>query len=195
MLSLDRFDKIKSYDLALNGTLFAATAIVLTVFYFIAIRPLDHQLSDQRHHLDRLKRTILRTSDISQKRQQLEAELSVAEQTTTKLLQRIPTSPRESDFLAQVCHLSNEVGMEVADYHPGVVDRRENHHEMEVRLSMRGTYESLCKFLEQVDGVPRLCRLIQLDVSHGTNTERLAVEMSFRIYFAPNSEPEAKRNS
>lgn len=193
MLANQHLDKLESYDFWLNGGLLVGTIVVLTAIYIAAFSPLDLQLSEASQQSTELQELIRQISDITLKHQSLEAELAKSQQATTELLQRIPTAPRESDFLAQVCRLADRTGMEVADYHPGTVEKRENHHEMEVKVSTRGEYAALSKFLEQVDHLPRLCRLTQLDVVAAPAGETLSVEMSFRIYFAPPNEADSAK--
>lgn len=185
------FDRLHSYDIGLNVGLLAVTTIVLSAIYVAAVYPIDRQLTDAIRESRELEQLIRQTSDVALKHQTLTAELEQSELATAALLQRIPTAPRESDFLAHVCELADRTGMTVANYHPGLIETRENHHEMEVRLSTRGEYASVCKFLEQVDHLPRLCRLTQLEVSTIPTEEKLAVDLSFRLYFAPSNEADS----
>jgi Tfp pilus assembly protein PilO len=190
MYTIRRFDKLQSYDLWLNGVLAAATIGVVTVAYLVAFLPLNLQFYAVRAEIEGFQKLIQKTSDITQTRQTLEAELAKSQKGTAELLQRIPTAPRESDFLAQVCQLADHTGMEVADYHPRTIEKRENHQEMEVHLSTRGDYQAICQFLEQVEHLPRLCRLTQLEIGStvigsAVAGSKLPVEMTFRIYFAP----------
>ena len=188
MLAPQRLDKLESYDFCLNGGLLVGTIVALSAIYVAAFHPLGTQLGETNRQSGELQQLIQQTSDITLKRQSLEAELAKSRQATADLLQRIPIAPRESDFLAQVCRLADQTGMEVADYTPGALEKRENHHEMEVQVNTRGEYPSLCKFLEQVDHLPRLCRLTHLEVVTAPVGENLLIEMSFRIYFAPPNE-------
>lgn len=181
-------DRLRSRDISLNLCLLVVTLIEIVTLYVAIIRPIDWQLSEAGRQSRELEQLIRQTSEIALQHQTLKAELDEAETATAALLQRIPTAPRESDFLAHVCQLADRTGMTVANYHPGAIEVRENHHEMEVKLSTRGEYASLCKFLEQVDHLPRLCRLTQLDVTTPSTGDHLAVDLLFRIYFAPPSD-------
>lgn len=193
MRQFQNLDRLQSYDIGLNLGLLTVTMVVLSTLYVAAVRPIDRQLADARQQSSALEQLIRKTSEIALKRQTLESELKQSEQATEELLQRIPTAPRESDFLAHVCRLADRTGMAVANYHPGVIEARENHHEMEVKLSTRGEYASLCKFLEQVDHLPRLSRLTQLEVATPAKGEELTVDLSFRLYFAPPSETDTAK--
>lgn len=192
-------DKLRSYDVLLSAGLAAATLVVMAAICLAAYYPLGNRFRDVQAQAGELRDLVERTSEIARKHQALEERLTKSRQAAAELLERMPAAPRESDFLAQVSQLAERTGIEVADYHPGPVEQRENHHEMEVRVSTRGAYDALCRFLEQVDRLPRLSRLTQLEIlvpgataapasptaSAGAN--KLAVEMTYRIYFAPGA--------
>ena len=181
---LSKDDKLQIFDRSLNGGLFLATVALLTAVYFVAFRPLDTQLQAASLETDDLKALVERTPEISKKHRDLEERLAACRKQTSELWQRIPSSPRESDFLGQMCQLAERTGMHVADYHPGSVEQRENHHELEVKIATRGEYKSLCRFLEQVDQIPRLSRMTHLEIV-GQTGETLTVDLTYRIYFSP----------
>ena len=193
MFTIRRFDKLRSYDVWLNGVLAAATIGLVAAAYAVAFLPMDFQLQAARSETEGFRQLIQKTSEISQTQQTLASELAASEKQTAELLQRIPIAPRESDFLAQVCQLADRTGMEVADYHPRAIEKRESHQEMEVKLSTRGEYQALCHFLEQVDHLPRLCRLTQLEIGNAPTGTMLPVEMTFRIYFAPPGDADSAK--
>lgn len=193
MFEFSRTDKLQAFDRGLNSGLFAATTALLTIAYFTAFRPLGERLEAVGQEIEQLDTLAERTSEISTKHQELEKRLALCRQNTSELWQRIPSAPRESDFLAQVCQLAERTGMQVVDYHPGIVEQLENHHELEVKFRTHGEYKSLCRFLEQVDRIPRLSRMTHLEIV-AQSTDTLSVELTYRIYFAPpRAVPAAKK--
>lgn len=193
MSDKQRPDNLHLYDLWLNSVLGLLTLAVLGAGYFVAIRPMDIQTREIRAEISNLRDLIQQASEISQRNQTLTETLAQSKQATTALAQRIPSSPRESDFLSQISHLAAQTHLEIADYHPGIIDVRENHHEMEVKVTTHGEYEALCRFLKEIDSLPRLCRLAQMDVETQPKENRLQVDLLFRIYFAPPASATAKK--
>lgn len=189
---LSKYDKLQAFDRTLNSGLFLATGLVLSVVYFIVFRPLDSQFQTVRQQADELRQLVERAPEITTEHRSLDERLAACRKQTSELWQRIPAAPRESDFLAQVCQLAERTGMHVADYQPGTVEQRENHHELEVRIATRGEYPSLCRFLEQIDQIPRLSRMTHLDIASPTD-ESLTVDLTYRIYFAPPAVPVANK--
>jgi len=193
--------KLRSYDVWLNSLLALATCVAMGVVYALVFLPADLQLQHVQSQTIVLQETVQQTSAISQEQRTLEQGLLKSERLAADLLLRIPIAPRESDFLAQVSHLAGEVGLEVIDYRTGATFVMENHREMEVRMSTRGKYPALCKFMEQVDHLPRLSRVTNLDIQQTDRSPPpgaapptdaappveadLAAEFVFRIYFAP----------
>jgi Tfp pilus assembly protein PilO len=185
MLSIQRLDKLQTYDLALNTGLGIVTAVALVGIYFATFYSFNVQHSAVQTEATELRELIRQASEFNEQQQALTTQLTKSEQAAADLTRRIPSAPRESDFLSQFCELAERTGIEVADYRPGMIDQRENHHEMEVQISTSGEYAALGKFLQEIDHIPRLCRLTQLDVGTEPTGSKLRAEMLFRIYFAP----------
>jgi len=192
MSPFQRFDKFQLYDIWLKVGLSALTLTVMVGIYLVVFRPVLGQIEVVHEEATKLRDLIQRAPEIATRQQTLTVELANSQKAETELTKRIPAAPRESDFLHQISQLADQIGLQVTDYRPGVIDQRENHHEMEVKVNTRGNYESLCKFLKQIDHLPRLCRLTQLDVNTDVKDQDLNVDMSFRIYFAPPTTDEKK---
>lgn len=189
---LSKSDKLQTFDRSLNAGLFVATTAVLAVVYVLAFQPLDSQLETTRQEADDWGTLVERTAEITRRHRALDDRLSSYRKQASEIWKRIPTAPRESDFLAQVSQLAEKTGMHVADYHPGAVEQTENHHELEVKIATRGEYKALCKFLEQVDQIPRLSRMTHIDVNTQPD-QILTVDLTYRIYFAPPAAGAAKK--
>lgn len=185
MLFLNRVDKFRQFDIWLNAGLGLATLAGLSIGCFLVLGPIQNQMQSVRAEAVGYRDLIQRASEVANRKQKLTLELEKSRQTADELAQRIPAAPRESDFLHQISHLANRSGLEVTDYHPGGIEKRENHEEMEVRVDTRGEYEPLCRFLKEIDALPRLCRLTEMDISTDAKDSKLKADLLFRIYFAP----------
>jgi len=193
MISAIRRDHLKRVDLWLNAALLLVTAAVLLAAHLAAIAPLQARFRDVATETAEHRRIVGNASDIAQVNQTLRARLSTIQKKAAALQQRIPTSSRESDFLGQIGQLAEQTGVEIADYLPGNVQIRESHQEMEIKVSARGEYSAIAQFLEQVDRLPRLCRLTQMEIGVNETNGRLHVELAFHIYFAPPVDPDAAK--
>ena len=178
-------DKIEIYDYWLNGALGAVTLVAFGIAYLIVMYPFQAMSQTVRTEIKESQGLIDKALEVTRSHQAFTAEFEEAKRAAQQLSTRIPATPRESDFLSQICQLANETGLEVADYHPGGIETLENHHEMEVKINARGEYPALCRFLKQVDEVPRLCRLVQMQVATNEKSSGLDIDFVFRIYFAP----------
>lgn len=180
--------KIRSYDRWLNRLLATITVAGLGLWLGMAYLPLDLHLEHLNSQTVGLQLKVDQASKIAHMHQALEDQLAKSEQETAALLLRIPAGPRESDFLSQVCHLAEQFDLEVLDYRPSTIHILDNHREMEVQVNARGEYEPLCRFMEQVGGLPRLCRITQLEIGAPATDKMLTAELVFRIYFSPSHE-------
>ncbi len=178
---------LRSYDLALNLGLAMAAVCIALMFYAGIIRPIHMHISRLESQSCELKDLIYQTSQISVQREKLQQELMTQQTSLERLEARLPTAARESDFLAQMCELAASENLEIADYQPGAVSARETHHELEVSVSLRGDYSAICQLLRQADELPRLCRLVRLEMTSAEAGEKLIANLTYRIYFTPHN--------
>src|SRR5690349_11651672 len=100
--------KLQVFDRTLNAGLFLVTTALLAAVYFLAFRPLDAQFQAAYQESENLDALAQRNTEISKKHRDLEERLATCRKQTNELWQRIPSSPHESDFLAQVSQLAEK---------------------------------------------------------------------------------------
>lgn len=186
-----RNTNLRRYDIGMNVGLFALTLAVAGGVYSLLIRPLDGQVLNAQTEVYLLKELVQQSPTINQTNRQLKQKLADVIQQADEMDKRVPVAPRESDFLAEITHIAEDVKFEIVDYHSGTILNFDSHREMEIKVNAKASYESLCRFLERVDDIPRLSRLIDLEVSTDATQEKVTVILSFGIYFSPKSESSA----
>lgn len=108
------------------------------------------------------------------------------------LMARIPTTPQESEFLAELTRLAREAKLRITDFKPSEVSGDESHAAVEIALKTEASYEGLCRFLDGLSSLPRLCHVKKLslkapDVSQTT----YPVDMTLQIFFLSSNEKRA----
>ncbi|QDU40142.1 Pilus assembly protein, PilO [Maioricimonas rarisocia] len=117
---------------------------------------------------------------------QLKKRLADLQQRTGELMARIPATAHEAEFLAQLSELASECQLVISSYRPESPVATERYQHLDIELVAGGSFDSLCRFLEGLESLPRLCRLTRLEVESASGDDgSYPVTMKLRIFFAP----------
>lgn len=138
---------------------------------------------------DELDAVIGRKAAIRAEHARLARELAEAQRQEALLQTRIPDSPHETDFLAQVTRLGEEVGLEIVDYRPGAPVSGTSYSTVQVDLMCRGGHEEVCRFLAKLAALPRQSTVSRLQVDADGTSTKLSVKISLILYFGVQPAP------
>jgi Tfp pilus assembly protein PilO len=174
------------YDLGLHAAGCAVFVLVLGTFYWQGFSMLAEQDAEQQIVAESLERFIAQRPALVKKHTAAKQLLETQQGRFAELLTNIPNAPQEDNFLRQLAELSAATGLEIRQFTPGATTSLGNFASMQIDVSAQASYESLCRFLEGVVEMPRLCEVTSLQVEAGDpSAARYAVSFSLRIYFAP----------
>ena len=123
---------------------------------------------------------------IAQDRDIAECELFAMTRRLEELTALIPNNPESSRFLAQLAHLGAESELGIENFRPGPPETTDNMRRIRVQLSGTGRYESICRFLDGLQTLPRLTRVAKLQVDPPGENGLYSVSMDLLIFFAAN---------
>ncbi len=167
--------------LAVTAAILAASVLLVFVPSHRTRIRLDEQLAATSDFLNT-------AGDVKSRNEELTRQLSERESHLDQLMSRLPESPNESDFLAELTGLAQQTHLTIRDYRPGAPKEEKNYNYVEIALSGNATYESLCRFLKGLQSLSRVSRVTKLDISNpDQSADEYAINMSLRIYFAPLS--------
>ena len=168
--------------LGLAATL-GAVAIAIELFY-LPMEAESARLVVEGH--DEL--AYLKTSEkINGNNRSLKQELSDLESQLARLHQKIPDSPQEADFLAQLAEAADNSHIELRDYRPAGISRNSRHSEQVIHVLANGTYTGLCQFLDRIEHLPRLCHVTTLNINaEHAAFEPFTINLTLRVFFAPD---------
>ncbi len=146
--------------------------------------------------VESMRRFLSRADEIDARQRELQCLLDQTEEQFAAAVTRIPESAQESEFLAQVSRLAKDTALTIHDFRPDKITERTTHRELEISLSARGTYRSLCEFLAGLEELPRLCRVTSLTIDRDSTptAEHHPVRMSVVVYFQPLTSEPGDRN-
>ena len=167
------------------GATVTLTLVFATVI--LVIRPMENRVVELREKATELSAALSVEEAARTEHQLLTSRRIVADGKIEQLLNRIPNVPRESDFLGQITTLAAEVGLSIVDYRPGSAAEKKGYKQMTLTLSSDGSYESVCRFLNRIHQLPRLSRILSLDISPLGESGTYKMMMTLTIFFAPDS--------
>lgn len=177
---------LKSTDLGLHACGLGVSLAVMYATWVFAIEPIRQQQAGLLQRIEIEQRILNEEDAIRARHSGLELQLANSQATFERALSRIPETPRESEFLAQITHLARTCRLKIQRYHPREPVNEGTHTALEVQLDASADYEGICTFLDGLRTLDRLCRVTRLRIQAvETETQQLPIEMTLRIYYAP----------
>lgn len=150
--------------------------------YVVFYAPKTEATEETKHRIAELELALDRAPAIQREHTQLSERLREMEERIESLHRRVPQEARDSEFLSSLTTLAEEVGVEFTDLAPSLPQKKPGYSQMEIAISGRAGYESLCRFLDGIGRLPRLVKVLGLNVRHDSNgagvypvTVRLAI--------------------
>jgi Tfp pilus assembly protein PilO len=149
------------------------------------------QLQQAQSKSEALRRFIRGGATLKSEHHALAAREAEVEQRMANSRAKIPERPSESEFLAQLTNLASASGLSIRDYAPGATTRLPEHHAVEVEVSAEGDHAGLCRFLDGLPRLARLCRVTGLDVEAPKHdASKYPIRLRIEIFFQPRAEEE-----
>ena len=166
-----------------------ALAIVAGAVYFFGYRPLAKADDDAQARAQAIASFLQLRESILADHASASKQLRDCESRRDDLLARIPDAPKAASFLAQISELSNDAGVRIRQFTPGVSRHVGNYVSLEVNVSAEASYDALCRFLDGLTRLPRLSEVTGLSLSDVDSTaEVYPLTLRLRIYYAPLSD-------
>ena len=141
---------------------------VLLLYYALFFRPLAIARETDSRRAAQLERLLRSANSVGRQHRELSNSLTDLQQGAQDVRDRIPDEPLEAVFLRDITEIAQEVGLNIVDYRRGTTSRTPTHSQVEIGLKCRGSYTSICGFLDRIAGLPRLSRVQKMTV-HAKN--------------------------
>jgi Tfp pilus assembly protein PilO len=174
--------KLRLLGWSLHGLGLAVALAIAGLGYALAMRPEHREAAACRAQVEELNARLLDAERVRAEHRDLGRAAAEADRKAALLDQQVPREPSEAEFLSQASNAATAAGLEIRDYRPGVVRTRENHSELEIQLACAGPYQGLCEFLDRLASLPRLSRVLHIEVS-AAEDGAYPVTMSLAVYF------------
>lgn len=165
-----------------------ASALVLAGSFLYAFQARE-QARVEREHLR--AENCLKNAGATERSYQLLRQRQQRERARIEqLLRRVPAGPAESEFLSLLADHSQKCDFAVRSFRPGGITSGGMFNQMDVTLACDGSYENLCRFLNGLESLPRLCRVAGMSISTANETgDRCTVEIQLQLLFSRPDSP------
>ena len=138
--------------------------VIVTLAHAFIFRSMDVESAELRSAVQRGTEFLKRTNEIQSRNRELKGSLTETEELIAGIKRRIPDSPRQADFLAQLAGAAEASEIEIVDFRPDTAVETKDHFELTIRVSAAGKYEAICRFLNRLESLPRLCDVVGMEI-------------------------------
>jgi len=153
------------------------------VYQFVISGSITHRQTANAEEIARLEAVLETERGTERDFARLQAELVRLEASAEAARQRIPETPQESEFLAQISEAANEKGLQIQNFTRGAVTVLETHSQLQIRLTGQGDYASICGFFEKMANFSRVATVSNMNLSIPADSEIYPLDMTLTLYF------------
>lgn len=126
---------------------------------------------------------LAKADDVAAQHEELVEQKKAIEQRAADITGRIPAHPNEGEFLKQITSAAKECGITIKNYLRRGIDAHEDHSRLVVNLSLQGSFESICKFVDQLEQLPRISKVSNLKLTNRTKDGLYPMDLTLILFF------------
>ena len=177
---------LKTTHLAINGVCISALLLCAFAYYAYVFSPLEQRKTDAEQEIARLRTRITTTQRSHKGKKELSNELDNLKNRARQVRERIPDEPREANFLGLVSTAAVANGLVIDDYRRGRAADKGSHWELEITLHGRGSFAGICRFVNQLESLPRQVTIRDFQIKRETKEDTYPIVLSVLLYYGAN---------
>jgi Tfp pilus assembly protein PilO len=176
-------NSIKTLSWLLHITGLLSTAGLVAAYSWFVLKPLvDHEhVCEQR--IVQLEALLAKSPKVRQENRAFHAELASLKHSVEETQRRLPPQLCEHEFVEQVRLVATKAGVEVGDYQMGLITELESYSQAELSFQCKGSYASICRFLDEIDHLARITEISNLQIESADNFHSYPIQVTFVLYF------------
>jgi Tfp pilus assembly protein PilO len=172
-----RFGRVLHY----SGVL--ATVIGMTASYSLLHAPLIRETARTEEKIQELALSVQNTQAIRKQHQIVSERLATAKESIATVRERVPQNMEAADFLDEVSRIAAEEEMSIKEYSNGKAVASTGYMQLEVNLSGRGSYASICSFIDRISKLKRLSKVQNLTLTASGSAAEYPLTATLIIYY------------
>jgi Tfp pilus assembly protein PilO len=182
MLSRSK-NSINKLRWAMHVVCFVCVVGFVAAYGWFVFKPLREHEQACQQRIAHLKQLLVQAPKVRQENRAFHAELTSLKHTVEETRRRLPQKIQEHEFIEQVRQVATKLGMEVGDYQLGLVTELQSYSQAEVTFQCKGSYASICQFLDEIDHFARITEISNLQIESGDNFHSYPLQVTFVLYF------------
>jgi Tfp pilus assembly protein PilO len=165
---------------------YAGVAITLLcgiAAYTYLFTPIEKDIFDVSMRIDELAESSRNAPAIHSEHEKLSGRLKDIAARYAALQGRVPGSAEAGSFLKFVSDVARQENLSISDFQPARSVEGDGFTAMEVMLSGRGSFASICTFFDRLSKVARLSKVKDLSVTAAEDGNEYPMKTTLVIYF------------
>jgi Tfp pilus assembly protein PilO len=168
------------------------TGLLLLAVVVALFRPTDQELARCDATLAELDALLAESPKVARQHGQVRGKLDRLRAQKSLLRKRITDGPREDEFLRQVSSAAEAARLQLREYRPGAAEQHGSYGSMTIHLDGEGTYASICRFLDELARLARLCKVQHVQVASSNQSTTYPVSLVVEIFYASGGRAESQ---
>jgi Tfp pilus assembly protein PilO len=161
----------------------AITLLCGTVAYTYLFTPIENDIFAVSMRIDELTESSQNAPAIQAEHEKLSGRLKDIAVRYAALQGRVPGNAEAGSFLKFVSDVARQENLSISDFQPARSVEGDGFTAMEVMLSGRGSFASICTFFDRLSKVARLSKVKDLYVSSVDDGNEYPMKATLVIYF------------
>jgi Tfp pilus assembly protein PilO len=172
-----RFGRLLHYAGALLMVVSASTG------YSMLHAPALEAITATSNRIDELMLSVQNVPVIREQHRMVSAKLNEVMTRIANVQRRVPVNDNSFEFLADVSQIAEVKKLAIKEINPGSQESKTGYAEMQLTLNSRGSFESICTFLDELNKLSRLSKIKDLTLSSETDVGEYPMTATLVIYF------------
>lgn len=161
-----------------------ACAVAMASLAFFAINgPLTEWRQDISRRVELVQARLSEGPALRRHHAEQQKELDNLLASVEQVNNRLPSQPREGEFLADLTRLADEHAVSIEDFRRGQTVESDTHSLVTVTVTAEGPHGGICAVVGAVSTLPRLAELTHLEVHPSERDGIYDLQMAYALYY------------
>lgn len=156
---------------------------MLLGFYGLVYSPLQRREATAHNRIVELQTLLYRDANIHRAHRELQATVAHLESQIASVRQRIPIDPLEATFLGDATSIAEQERIAIDNFRRESLEHFPEYSQVEVVISGRGSFASICSFLHRVSQLERLSTVRQMSINSSGSNGSYPFEVVYSLQF------------
>ncbi|BAU22837.1 hypothetical protein THC_0442 [Caldimicrobium thiodismutans] len=156
--------------------------VPLFLFYKFYYLPAQEKIKILNEDIKKLEIEIAKLESFVKREKELEAQLKNRKIFLEEIKTILPNEKEVPQLLKDVNSMAKKNGLEILKFTPGSEEKKDFYNIIYFDMQFKGTFSEIIKFLNDVEKLPRLVTLNNIEFSPEAKEEKIMVKSTFKTY-------------